>query len=265
MALQGGEAMPQQDEVYTITDDSILDSMRRELERRGAMRPESSTKAEERPRSGRSRVQYAQPPAQGRSAVLASSLSMFVCGAGQAYNGQGKLGALLFLTEALFISLNWAMTNVWHELKELADIFGITDLQLFLSAAVADYLLVILIMSTVYHAYREAEKSSGPFGGYDNPVVSGLASLVMPGWGQLVNGQPGKAVFFMFTFLSGAFAIALLMLASFLQLLDGVDAWRRLATELNTGVVIVFAAAGLVWILSVYDAMLVAGFRRRMS
>lgn len=258
--------MPQRDEVYTISDDDVLESMRRELERRGSMRPDASGGADrQRSATSRERVRYAQPPASGTRALWASTFSLFICGAGQAYNGQGKLGALLFLVEALMVSVNWSLTRLWPEVKAVADVFGVTDLQIFLSVAALDYLMVFMIMTAVYQAYRQAERTDGVFSGRDNPVVSGMASLIVPGWGQIINGQPGKAISFLFCVLSGVYTIILLALTPFPKLLNEVDAWRSLSAQLNTGVAAVLAVAGVVWVLSVYDAMLVAGFRRRMS
>jgi len=259
--------MAQQDEVYTISDDAILDSMRRELERRGAMRPDATATMDERPRSNgsRARVRYAQPPASGTRALWASTFSMFLCGAGQAYNGQGKLGLLLMLTEALFISANWALITLWSEARDLMELFGVTEWQLFVGTIVADLLMVVVAMTGVHQSYRKAERLDGQFGGLDNPAVSGLASMVIPGWGQLVNGQPGKAVTFLFTYLCGLCAVALMMFTPFLRLLATTDAGRILLPRVNAGAMGVMAAAGLAWILSVYDAMLVAGIRRRIS
>ena len=261
--------MSRNEDVYTIADDQILESMRRELERKGTMRPAppSPESMAEGAQNGaaRSRIRYAQPPATGSRALLASTLSLFICGAGQAYNGQGQMGALLFLTETFVVALNWSLSRMWPEAKELADIFGVTDLQIFLTVATLDFLLVFLAMAAVHQAYRRAERDDGPFGGKDNPILSGLASLIIPGWGQLVNGQPGKAVMFLFCGLTGVFTLVLLLFTPFLAMLNEVNAWRNLSTQLNTGVAAVLAAAGLIWILSIYDAMLVAGFRRRMS
>jgi len=261
--------MARNDDVYTIADDQILDSMRRELERKGAMRPASSSTESMADGShkgtARSRVRYAQPATSGTRALLASTLSLFICGAGQAYNGQGQVGALLFLTETLVVALNWSVCRMWPEVRALADVFGVTDLQIFLSVATLDFLVVFLAMAAVHQAYRQAERDDGPFGGKDNPILSGMASLIVPGWGQLVNGQPGKAVAFLFFGLTGIYTVVLLLFTPFLAMLNEVNAWRDLSAQLNTGVAAVLAASGVVWILSIYDAMLVAGFRRRMN
>lgn len=258
--------MSRNEDVYTIADDQILESMRKELERKGAMRPAPASTSDGAPRAtSRSKIRYAQPPASGSRALLASTMSLFICGAGQAYNGQGQMGALLFLTETFLVALNWSLCRMWPEVKELADVFGVTDLQILLTMATLDFLLVFLAMTAVYQAYRQAERDDGQFGGKDNPILSGMASLIIPGWGQLVNGQPGKAVAFLFFGLTGVFTVVLLVFTPFLAMLNEVNAWRDMSTQLNTGVAAVLAAAGIIWILSIYDAMLVAGFRRKMS
>ena len=260
--------MPNQDDVYTISDDAILDSMRRELERRGAMRPDQSAGgAEDRSRGSASRgkVRYAQPPASGTRAMWSSTFSLFLCGAGQAYNGQGKFGLLLLLTEALFVSVNWAVISLWSEVKEMVELFGITEWQLFVSLAASNYLMILISLGSVHQSYRHAEEIDGRFGGMDNPAISGIASMVVPGWGQLVNGQPGKAVVFLLGYLSGLYALALLLFTPLLKLLATVDPGNILSPQVNAVSAGVLVVAGIAWLLSVYDAMLVAGFRRRIS
>ncbi|HEY3175424.1 MAG TPA: hypothetical protein VGK94_06630 [Candidatus Polarisedimenticolia bacterium] len=250
--------MAHQEDVYTITDQDILASIGREESARRAgragIRPDRTPSPSMLPRQ-----------AGGAAPFSASTISLFVCGAGQMYNGQGKLGVLLLLTQVLGLCFNWAVTQLWPGLVELGDIFGVNEWRLLLAIAAVDFLMIVMMLSSVHQAYRRAEAESGGFQGIGNPVVAGLASLVLPGWGQLANAQPGKAMAFLFSLFAGAFTVVLLRLTPFLRLLEPIDVGHVLMPRVTAAAAAILGLAGVMWILSVYDAMLVAGFRRRMD
>jgi hypothetical protein len=195
-------------------------------------------------------------------AFIASSLSLFVCGAGQAYNGQWKLGILLFLTEVLAVAGHWSVVKLWPVLKDLGYIFAIGDLEIFVFLAIADFLLVFFLLYNIAQAYHQAEMEGDAFHGFQQPVLSGLASLVIPGWGQLLNAQLGKALFFLFCVLTDAYAVALLTLTPFYHFAAELNLDRlppQRATQIGLGIAL---SGVLIWVLSVYDAFLVARYRR---
>ena len=249
--------MQHNDTVYTITDEdiaSVVDD--RPGRRAGRNDPRPSQRPSASMRGAR---------ADGGSPLAAASLSLFVCGAGQIYNRQGKLGTLLLLTQILAGTCNWAVVQLWPRLVGLADLFGMTAWNLMLTVAAIDVAVIMMMLASVHQAYRFADEEAGGFDGNGNPVVSGLASLVLPGWGQLVNGQAGKAIFFLFAFLSGVYVVVLTRLTPFLPLLASVDRSGTLMPRLTTAVMATIGVTCVLWILSVYDAILVAGFRRRMG
>jgi len=198
-------------------------------------------------------------------AFIASTLSLFVWGAGQAYNGQMKLGLLLFLTEVLAVVGHWSVAKLWPVLKEMGHIFAVSEWEIFVSLAVVDFLMIFLLLYNVAQAYHQAEMDVGPFEGFRRPVLSALASLVVPGWGQLLNAQLGKALFFLFCLLGGIYVATLLAVSPFLRLtpvLDLNSLTARPPVLAGVGVLLLGAVA---WILSVYDAFLVAKYRRQAA
>ena len=93
------------------------------------------------------------------------------------------------------------------------------------------------------------------------PYLRGLASLVLPGWGQSLNEQPVKARFFrMSSFATLAAADLLLFrerVATVISLLVEVDA------SLIARCLAPVALAGLfLWLTAIYDALIVAKTRR---
>ena len=250
--------MPNQDEVYTITEEDLLASLRQGVEinkaGRAKVRPDRTPSATVRGRQS----------GDGR-ALAASSLSLFLCGAGQIYNGQGKLGALMLLTQIFMAAANWAIIQLWPSIVELGDLFGLNEWRLMMGICAVDVLMIPLMLTAVYQSYRRADAESGEYAGGINPLVSGLASLVVPGWGQLVNAQAGKAVFFLFSLLAGAYAVLVVKFSPFLKVLESAGPRYLAADTFMTAAVAILGVTAVMWILSVYDAILVAGFRRRMN
>ncbi|HKY31990.1 MAG TPA: hypothetical protein VJV23_05590 [Candidatus Polarisedimenticolia bacterium] len=251
--------MPVQDDVYTISDEDVLRSLQDAAQRR--RRPAATrVDPDDRPSSSvRGHVTGGGRP------LVSSTLSLFVCGAGQAYNGQGKLGLLLFLTELFAISAHWALAGLWSDVRELASLFGWTEWQLVRGLAIVDFMLIFLVLFGVHQAYRRAEADHGEFDGLANPVLSGLASMMLPGWGQLINAQAGKAMVFLFSLLAGLFTAGLMLLTPFPRLLAEAGASDSIASHAEPALAAVLGTAGIMWVLGVYDAVLVAGYRRRMS
>ena len=249
--------MQHHDTVYTITEEDIA-PLPDEKPGRGGGR------AELRPDRRPSASMRGSGP-NGARALAAATLSLFLCGAGQLYNRQGKLGALMLLTQILAGASNWAVIQLWPRLVSLADLFGVSEWNLMLGVAAADVAVLLMMLASVHQAYRFADDEAGGFAGTGNPVYSGLASLVLPGWGQLVNAQAGKAIVFLFAFLSGVYLVILTRLTPFLPLLASIDPGQILMPKVTAGAVIMVGVTGVLWIISVYDAILVAGFRRRKA
>lgn len=242
--------MPVQDDVYTIVEDDILRS-------RGARRVNPDWRPSASVRG--------PGAAGGAGPVVASSLSLFIPGAGQAWNGQRQLGLLIFLIQALAVSAHWAIAQRWSELVGICQLFGWSEWQVFRALALADVALVGVLLGGVYHAYRRAERDAGGFDGLAQPIASGLASMAVPGWGQLLNGQPGKALFFLSGLLGGLYVLGFSLLTPAVRLIEEADPTRLLMDRATSVAIGVLGAGVLLWVLAVYDAVLVAGYQRRMS
>lgn len=107
------------------------------------------------------------------------------------------------------------------------------------------------------------EQSTGDGGSVwrSRALLRGLASLALPGWGQSLNGQPGKARFFRI----GAFITLLFVdLLLFRHVLAGwVGALAPLGAAQAPAWMVGGLLTGLVsWLVSVYDAVVVTTNRR---
>jgi hypothetical protein len=120
----------------------------------------------------------------------AAGLSVVVPGTAGLLRGRTSEG-LFFLTGLGFVaSLGWACLNT---LDRLAD----TLVWLGLPPASAVWCLGLLFFfGMVLHVLNVA--ASGPGGSSAPPApISGLASALVPGWGQALNGDLGRAVVFL--------------------------------------------------------------------
>ena len=105
-------------------------------------------------------------------------------------------------------------------------------------------------------AYHQASKTrTDAFEGVKNPLLPPFCSLLVPGWGQFLNGQPKKGGYFLIFTLAGLFALPALVFISLL--------WSSLETFSDRFLlerILVFALAlcplvFLMWLLSLYDAL----------
>lgn len=246
--------MGQQDDCYIIEEDDLLEPVRR-LERAagkagGHLRGLDATMRASRRGAVRS----------GAGAPLASSLSLFLCGAGQVANGQWRLGLLLFLTEVLVVAGHWCVLQAWPFFRDVAHIYAVSEEELFLGLAAGDFLLVFFLLYNIAQAYHQGEAGRGEFQGIGMPSVSAMASLVLPGWGQLLNAQLGKGLFFLFCMLAEIYAVALLALTSFFHLFPRLGLETLMQTRGEVVELSLFFFASMIWILSVYDAYLVGRY-----
>jgi len=255
--------MGTQEDVYVINAEDILDDYAAGA-RTG---PQGIVSGSDQEQGGKraSRARRSGAFRMNARAFIASTLSLFVWGAGQAYNGQLKLGLLLFLTEVLAVVGHWSVAKLWPVLKEMGYLFAVSEWEIFVSLAVVDFLMIFLLLYNVAQAYHQAEMETGPFEGFRRPVLSALASLVVPGWGQLLNAQLGKALFFLFCLLGGIYVATLLAVSPFLHFAAGLDLNALTARPVPLAGVGVLFLGAVAWILSVYDAFLVAKYRRQTA
>jgi len=251
--------MINQDEVFVITEDDILKPGDKGKGKGGGPRavPASkSARAAERQAEVGETVAERPAAARGRgrrSPAAASTLSLFVCGLGQLYNGDGRLAALFFLSEVLILTFHYFLYMTWDRIRTFAHLFFVSEWELML----------FFLIYNVAQAYRGAESRGGRFDGLHQPLVSGLASLCVPGWGQLLNGQLGKAVFFLFSFLLQGYLMTLYLMSPLFRILVDIEPQKLILDKaIKVGMGILFVTA-LSWLLGIYDAFVVARYTRR--
>jgi len=192
----------------------------------------------------------------------AASLSLYVWGSGQWLNGDRDLAVLLVLTQALIIALHYLVIATWSPIRRMAHIFFIEEWELLLGAAAIDFWLIFLLLFNVSQAFKSAERQRGPFHGLKRPWLSGLTSLIVPGWGQLLNGQLRKGLCFLMAFVVQAYLLAFYLMTPLYRIVSDLDPNQQVLRDIIQYGKLALIATSLLWMMSVYDAVLVARYTK---
>jgi hypothetical protein len=197
---------------------------------------------------------YASAEASGFD--FAGTLSLFVPGAGHLVHRQWSAG-LFFLSSLSFLAvLGWAIIGTIDRLTETLLVlgqpkeFGIWALCLIYVFAAVLHLWSVLSGNPAV-AYRDAPP----------PVVAGIASLLFPGWGQILNGDTKRAALFV----SSLWVIGaawLLALPQTHAVLESQGFYLPSALTVFSSTAVRWTLPAVVWALAVYDAASSAAGRR---
>jgi len=192
----------------------------------------------------------------------AASLSLYIWGSGQWLNGDRDLAILLSLCQVLIVAVHYLVVATWGPIRRMAHVFFIEEWELLLGAAAIDFWLIFLLLFNVSQAFKSAERQKGLFHGLKRPWLSGLASLLVPGWGQLLNGQLRKGLCFLLAFVVQAYLLAFYLMTPLYRIVSDLDPNQLLLREIIQYGKVVLVATSLLWMMSVYDAVLVARYTR---
>jgi TM2 domain-containing membrane protein YozV len=203
----------------------------------------------------RQRSTKEDPPSAEQDPALAYTLSLLFWGSGQLYNGQRAKGlnyiglALYSNAFALFLCM------FQQEIPHYLFFYGISPAQAVLAAALLFFVFLIFWLVNASDAYHTAMKARRtPFPGVSSRAWPVFCSLIVPGWGQFLNGQPIKGALFAVCAAFGIFSLisvpGILQAWPFLE-----DSYSRLIVE---GVLMLSLFSLLpmpfLWILGVFDA-----------
>jgi len=137
------------------------------------------------------------PPLNERDPALAYTLSLLFWGVGQLYNKQRTKG-LSYVCLMLYVSAAALLAFMFdHNIPSYLRFYGISPAQAVLGAAFLLFLILIFWVSNASDAYNTAVKArQSPFAGVSSRIYPALCSLLVPGWGQFLNGQPVKGGLF---------------------------------------------------------------------
>lgn len=193
---------------------------------------------------------------------IPATASLGIWGGGQWVNGQRSLALLFLVLEILTAAVAYCVYASWRSWVALADVFFIGESQLqmamFWAGALVPAITIVGVVQAYVHACRHRRVLS--FGG-PSPVPM-LASALIPGWGQMLNGEGGKAALFLVVWLSGLYTLGVSLLQpAFWSAFDPTPR-VQVGYELTALQMGALAAVGLALVVSVYDALLSARRQR---
>ena len=194
-------------------------------------------------------------PPDERDPALAYTLSLLFCGSGQLYNGQRAKG-LNYIGLVLYGNAFALLLFMFQqEIPSYLSFYSISPAQAVLAAAFLLLFSLIFWFSNASDAYQTAMKARRtPFPGVSSRAWPVFCSLLVPGWGQFLHGQPVKGSLFAVCAAFGIFSlVAVPGIMQAWPSLENSDS--RLIVE---GVLLLsllsLSAMPVPWILGVFDA-----------
>ena len=181
---------------------------------------------------------------------LAGSLSLFVPGLGQLAAGEAAWGLFYAASLGFCAAAVWAVFTMRANLVATMKVLELRPEILVVTAAAFVVIAMLLHLAAIWHAQSIA-------GGADesgaHPIVGGLASLLVPGWGQILAGRPKRATLFVGTLwlIAAAWCAATPLGMRALHAL-GIDVPPAIRDDWGTAILI--AAPAILWIIAIYDA-----------
>jgi hypothetical protein len=176
---------------------------------------------------------------------------MFVPGLGLMVSGEIAWGLFYLSGVGFCAACLWALLVTLDRLVPTLRLFNVPPEALVVAASSLAASAIVLHLAAVFHAQARASwvgDQPAP-----HPIVAALASLLIPGWGQLLSAHRRRAALF----LGGVW---LLGMAWLLVTPAGSRVLSRLSLELPAslrdgwGPVVLLAAPVVLWVIAVYDA-----------
>ncbi|MEK6680025.1 MAG: hypothetical protein AABY39_11475 [Nitrospirota bacterium] len=194
-----------------------------------------------------------------KSPAIAATLSLFLWGGGQIYNKDTRHGLSLLIAMAVFgLSFSMILIN-WDTVFTFLKGIGLTPINIILMFFFLYALIMLLWYGNIIHAYLSVDRTRNePFNGTDHPVLSGIASTLIPGLGQILNGQFRKGMLYLFSFFAGMFCLTFIISATALWPSIDMENEKSIFEKmlLTTGASAFIAS--LLWLINIFDAVIVA-------
>jgi hypothetical protein len=193
------------------------------------------------------------------SGAWSVSFAMFLPGSSHILRGDLRRGLFYLASLGFLGALCWAILGTLDRLSATFTLFG-------LPSEIGPWVLgAIFIIAAVTYISNVCSAAPAP-AEYDPqrapaPLVSGIASLVVPGWGQAIAGHRMRAALF----LSGCWLVggAWIMVSPLMQaMLDSQGLVLPKSLELLVSPLVRWTLPAILWTIAVYDAVFQATLRR---
>lgn len=191
--------------------------------------------------------------------AAAYSLSIFFWGAGQIYNDQFGKG-LVFLITMLLSCASAVLSLVYgRPLLQFLRSREISAADIFLAAELLFLCALVFWTYNAGDAYHKAAKTRKiPFEGVRSCAYPVFCSLLIPGWGQFLNGQPLKggvySAFWVFSVFSLVSIPSVILAWPFLEASEA----RVIVEKIFASSVLFAPLIPFIWLFGGYDALKVS-------
>jgi TM2 domain-containing membrane protein YozV len=199
------------------------------------------------------------PPVAEKDPAKAYSLSLLCWGGGQLYNNQLAKASVFLITMVLLLVFTVLGATNSAELLKFLHEKKISLSDAFLYAEIALFFIILIWVFNAGDAYHFARRTRRtPFRGVNSKLTPILGSLVLPGWGQFLNGQQLKGSIYAGLSVVSIFSVLSVVL-TFLAwpMLDASDT-RFLAEGISAVCLIIVPFIPFLWLFSAYDALMVS-------
>ena len=185
--------------------------------------------------------------------------SLLVWGLGQLYNDQLIKGAVFMVM--MLVVLGSTVLGVIYRIEVHRFLLsrGISRSAMFLAAETLVCCALLFWIHNAADAYHSAARyRRTPFSGVPSRITPFLCSLLVPGWGQYLNGQPVKGALCAGLAVIGVFSVlAAILTFRAWPLLDPADS-RFIVEEIFAVCMLIAPVVPLLWTFSAYDALKVS-------
>ncbi len=194
-----------------------------------------------------------------KNPAVAFTLSLLFWGGGQFYNDQVRRGVLFFLLMIIYSAVIFVLVFARETLAGYLSYERISMDTVFITLGLFYAVGVLLWAFNADQAYHRAARGRRePFTGVDSKVTPALCSLLVPGWGQFLNGQGKKGGVFL-----GLASVSLLSVASILGVTllwtyFEVERYRLLFEMILVIALLYTPFIPIVWLISAFDALKVS-------
>lgn len=184
------------------------------------------------------------------------TLSLFLPGAAPMIRGRISRGLFFVSSAGFLVTMTWAILATVGRLAATFELFGSPRATGIWALGVVYLAAASLHLGSVLSQERPDERDSAL-----HPVMTGMASALVPGWGQLLNGNRRRAALFVGgLWVAGA---SWILVSPQLQLLmDSVGVYLPVGWQLFTSPAVRWILPAVIWTLSVYDAVTTSIHRR---
>lgn len=194
--------------------------------------------------------------------AVSGSVSLFVPGCGQILAGEVASGLFFLSGVAFCAAFLWAVSSSIERIVPTLSLLGIGPTVVALTAMVTFFAGAMLHVAAILHA-DGLDDAAGPRRA-PHPVTAGMASLLVPGWGQLLNGHRRRTALFLLGLwaAAGSWVVVTPWASHVLSVLD-IELPARLRDGI--GPIVLVGVPVLIWIVAVYDAAAGAALERNRS